>query len=166
MTMSTLHDQHIIYVSNDSLAPLNHNVLPLLRENERMAFDLHSRTLILTTGDLATRVVRLSPIDAHLLLPLVYFYPHHVSNSTFAIGYTVDLFTYYTYLKGEMERRKPDGPYPIADGIDRLKKRVISLSLTVVRMRNTGYALERYADTFSKGGIEAQKDIRRYRRQK
>ncbi len=148
--MSPLHDQQIISLSSDSLGHLNHKFPLVLKENERIAFDLHSRILILTTGDLTTRVAKLSPIDAHLLLPLIYFYPHHVSYSTFAIGYTVDLFTYYAYLKGEIDLRNPDVSYPIIDGIDRLKKRITSLRITVVRVRNTGCVLAGCADTFTK----------------
>jgi hypothetical protein len=125
------------------------DIIYILKKNERIAFDLQSRTLVLTTGCLLTRVTRFSPIDAHLMLPLVYFYPHYVSDETLSIGYTTNLRTYYQYLKEEEETRKLPVPYPIADGIDRLKKKVAPLGITIVRVRNTGYILESYADALS-----------------
>ena len=157
--MNTVQDQHIIYVSRHTSIQGNQQPLPFLKEKERIAFDLQSRTLILTTGDLATGVARFSPIDAHLMLPLVYFYPHYVSDETLAIGYTTDLWTYYQYLKGEEETRKLHVSYPIADGIDRLKKKVIPLGITIVRVRNTGYILESYADALSLKGTHTHNSM-------
>lgn len=150
MAITTLHDQCMMYVSTKALVSGNNAFPSLLKENERMVFDLQSRTLILTAGDMSTQVIRLSPIDTHLMLPLLYFYPHYVSDSTLAIGYSVNLSTYYRHLKGEIETEKREVSYPLADGIERLKKKVISLGLTVTRVRNTGYILERGADVFSK----------------
>ena len=136
-------DQHIISVSPDAIIPENKNAQPFLKEHERIAFDLQCRTLVFTTGDFTTGIARFSPIEAHLLLALLVFYPHYASDATLAIGYTTDLFTYYQYLKGEAETRHLQALYPIADGIDRLKKKVIPLGMTIVRVRNTGYILER-----------------------
>jgi hypothetical protein len=157
MTVNTQHDQYILSVSGNPSLQKHHTSLPLLQENETITFDLHSRTLILTRGGAvaATQVAKLSPIDAHLLLPLLYFYPHHVSDSTLALGYTSDLLTYSSYVKGEIHLRKPDVSYPIADGVDRLKKKVAPLGITIVRVRTTGYVLERRADLFPKDGLQA-----------
>ena len=151
--MNTAQDQRIIYVSRHTSIQGNQQAFPFLRENERIAFDLTNRALVLTTGDLATGVARLSPTDAHLMLALVSFYPHYVSDATLAIGYTTDLWAYYHYLKGEEQKtRNVHASYPIADGIDRLKKKVIPLGITIVRVRATGYILERCGDALSTKG--------------
>jgi hypothetical protein len=153
MIMNTAQDQRIIYVSRQIIVQGNQQSPPFLKENERIAFDLQSRTLVLTTGDLATGVARLSPTDAHLMLPLVSFYPHYVSDVTLAIGYTTDLWAYYHYLKGEEQKtRNLHASYPIADGIDRLKKKVLPLGITIVRVRTTGYILERCRDALTTKG--------------
>jgi hypothetical protein len=121
-------DQDIICISN---------------EDGRIAFDLQSRTLVVTTGCL--QIKRLSQIDAHLLLALVYFYPHYVSDETLALGYGTNLFTYYTYLKQEGACKNLEGSYyPIKDGIERLRRKVIVLGITIARIRNLGYVLSPY----------------------
>jgi hypothetical protein len=152
MIMKTIQDRHVIFLSPNAIVPGNKTAQPFLKENERIAFDLQSRTLVFTTGDLAIGIVRFSPIDAHLMLALLSFYPHYVSDATLAIGYTTDLVTYYTYLESQAETRPLHASYPIADGIDRLKKKVASLGITIVRVRNTGYLLERCADLSSDRG--------------
>jgi hypothetical protein len=143
MYMTAQQDERMMYLSSAPSIAGNLLFPPLLYEYERMAFDLQGRMLVLTTGDQTTQIIRLSPIDAHLMLPLLHFYPHYASDATLVAGYMLDMFTYLTYLRGEIEIWKPDAIYPLKDGIERLKKRIISLEMTIVRVRNTGYLLER-----------------------
>ena len=158
--MKMIQDQHIIFFPHHATVSGNKTAQPFLKENEKIALDLQSRILVFTTGDLATGIVRFSPIEAHLMLALLSFYPHYVSDATLAMGYTTDLETYYTYLESQAETRPLYASYPIADGIDRLKKKVIPFGITIVRVRNTGYLLERCADPSSDHGRNARPTIR------
>jgi hypothetical protein len=153
MTVYTPHDQHILSLSGNTPLQTHDTSPPLLQENETLTFDLHSRTLILTTGDRTTQVAKLSPTDAHLLLPLLYFYPHCASDATLALGYTSDLLTYSSHVKGERPLRQPVMSYPLVDGVDRLKKKVAPLGIAIARVRSTGYVLRRRADPSAKDGL-------------
>jgi hypothetical protein len=153
MTVYTQHDQYILSISGKTPLQPYDTSAPLLQENETLTFDLRSRTVILATGDTTTQVAKLSPIDAHLLLPLLYFYPHCVSDATFALGYTSDLLTYSSHVKGERPLRKPLMSYPIVDGVDRLKKKV-ALGIAIARVRSTGYVLRRCTDPASKDSLQ------------
>ena len=154
MTVYTQHDQYILSISGKTPLQPYDTSAPLLQENETLTFDLRSRTVILATGETTTQVAKLSPIDAHLLLPLLYFYPHCVSDATFALGYTSDLLTYSSHVKGERPLRKPPMSYPIVDGVDRLKKKVAPLGIAIARVRSTGYVLRRYTNPASKDGLQ------------
>lgn len=149
MKTTLVSEQSFLSVSSNSTPQILLDAPSLLQEQKRITLDLASRTLLLLTDNQVTRVVRLSSLDTQLLLPLFYFHPHHVSDATFAIGYTVDLLTYYRCLTGTMTLKEPETVYPIVNGIERLKKKIKELGITVVRVRNLGYVIDTGTRAFS-----------------
>jgi hypothetical protein len=73
---------------------------PLLKDGEKIAFDLENRCLVLNSA-LGTQVARLSHTEAHLLLSLVHFYPYDVPDALLVQGYLVDLSLHFQRLERE-----------------------------------------------------------------
>jgi hypothetical protein len=137
---------------------INQKFAPLLKDGETMVFDLENRCLILTSIS-GTQVARLSRTEAHLLLALVYFCPFEVPDTVLAQGYLVDILSYYEQLEqskiytGEQEAMQFVSDAIIKGGIERLRKKVQTLGITIPRMLQSSYVLRR-------GTYEQQKTVR------
>lgn len=147
-----MHDHRRVSTSLRQIAlQIDDKFASLLQEGERIAFDLENRCLVLHR-DLGTQVARLSRTEAHLLLALVYFYPYDVPNTLLAQGYLVDtLPLYHAWLEqenvstGVQEVTLSVMDESIRDGIERLRRKVKKLGMTIPRIRERGYALRREA---------------------
>lgn len=143
-----MRKQTILYVSGSPLPNRSYKVdTALLRDGEKLAFNLHKKTVILLDdANLVKQEELLTPIEAHLFLFLLHFYPSYAPDAMLEEAWNfVDLDHYYAQLsaqKKEVLREKIRlETFQIQNGIERLRKKLSTFGLSVIRVRNAGYYL-------------------------
>ncbi len=155
--MNTIPEQKSMYSPRQQ--SIDYKFAPLLKDGERIAFDLENRCLVLNS-DAGTQVARLSHTEAHLLLSLVHFYPYDAPDSLLAQGYLVDLSLHYKRLEREdIYVGVQEVTMPIANGIERLRRKISKFDMTISRMRNRGYVLRRGSKEAKTERLSDQADI-------
>lgn len=147
-TRDTMQPQTILYLSGSPIAlNVNYKVdCSLLKNDEKLAFNLHTRTIILLDEKhLVKQEEILSPIEAHLFLFLLHFYPYYAPDTMLGQACDfADLDTYYSQLLVAQKREVSPEKIcldAIQDGMERLRKKLFPFGLSTIRIRHTGYSL-------------------------
>lgn len=141
-----MYKQTILYLSGSPLPNRNYKVdATLLKNGEKLAFNLHKKTVILFDDvDLVKQEELLTPIEASLFLFLLHFYPSYAPDAMLEQAWDfMDLGSYYSQLvdhKKEVSQEKIRVEV-IQHGMERLRKKLSTFGLNALRVRNMGYYL-------------------------